>query len=70
MDPKLIKFTNWLLYILVAFAFIQVVGSWFEDGTGIFGNPVAHTGMLLIILGFLFNQSVKPKQSEEKQSKS
>ncbi|GAB2677935.1 hypothetical protein [Aliiglaciecola aliphaticivorans] len=70
MDPKLITFINWTFYISIAFALIQVLGSWFADGTDILGNPVMHSAMLLIIMSFLFNQSVKPNESEEKQSKS
>ena len=70
MNPKIITFVNWILYILIALSFIQVAGSWFEDGKDLFGNPVVHSSMLLIIIGFLFNQNVKPSKPDEKQSNS
>lgn len=70
IKPKLVTFINWTVYIPIAFALIQVIGSWLEDGTDILGNPVMHSAMLLIIMGFLFNQSVKPNESDEEQSKS
>lgn len=70
MNPKLIKFINWMVYIPITLALIQVIGSWIEDGTDILGNPVMHSAMLLIIMGFLFNQNVKPSKPDEKQSNS
>ncbi|MDO6709563.1 hypothetical protein Q4567_02390 [Aliiglaciecola sp. 2_MG-2023] len=70
MPPKLITFINWIFYIAIGFAFIQAIGDWYGQGTDILANPIMHGAMLLSIMGFLFNQNVKPSESDEKQSKS
>ncbi|WJG09935.1 hypothetical protein [Aliiglaciecola sp. LCG003] len=70
MDPKLHTFINWMLYIPITLALIQVLGSWIVDGTEILGHPVSHSAMLLTILGFLFNQNVKPREPDETQTDS
>ncbi|GAC15968.1 hypothetical protein [Aliiglaciecola lipolytica] len=70
MDPKLRTFINWIFYIAIGFAFIQAIGDWYEEGTDILANPIMHGAMLLCIMGFLFNQNVKPSKPDEKQSNS
>ncbi len=70
MDPKLLKFTTYMMIIVASLGLIDVINDWINNGLGPLQNPTLQTILLFCIGGMLMNHIYKPNSHDTKDSKS